>query len=746
MVDPNRFAWHVDALNDCFNEHDAVHEDGSPKRATAYEHARDDLAAWVRSLASAEVAESLENLHALRREIESFYEATTAYWTLLTIIQVVEEAFSERVRSTSAHGLVELELVKLIRIDADVFSAIQLSDAKKMKDAAKKAIRHCRHACGLASRVSDDWQRSLLAVEIDLQVEFYNAFVLAGCFCERYLAVASEAYESGEALNVDADQCMVWGARIREQLAMIEEIARALPSRENQADEIRLFATNMTSELRPWIDMFEAMARVCRERRTEIRLDFAEFTYCYPFACVTGLQEGLFEDALKEVFARAGTRGRKDHKNKESPSNVLGRLHGDLVRAHLANDREDALVRLSDNALWDGTDDVVYDGAKIKLDLSTFERAPNWSIGRGRYEASVKLSVLGNHLLTVSQRLDRPLPIDLYRAFRAGNELLCVPRDITDRGPRHIHDFARFAIAAVVQSLTKPLTDTCRRRGRRAKRSGAANSESARSYRIECHIVAIINSPRRYEDEAQVRSAIAESTVGRVLLGHTNRVASTPLEWMQVPTPINQTLGPVNSALRGDWLLTSVDTTVFLVSGVPSWSAEALSEAAQFAASCSARLLLWDSQLFRLISDIADVRNRKRVEDLKSLQRAQLEAERFIASITSPSLCWKRAHRALLDQLIEATGAIHLANDVRRRLATVELILNEQVSDEQRRFDLNRNRLLTALAVFSVLNVSTFFELYQGRHTTLEIGFQIILLCPLIAYAAYSYFDEQRHR
>jgi hypothetical protein len=197
---------------------------------------------------------------------------------------------------------------------------------------------------------------------------------------------------------------------------------------------------------------------------------------------------------------------------------------------------------------------------------------------------------------------------------------------------------------------------------------------------------------------------------------------------------------------RGDWMIATNDMTLLFDTGTPLWRSEALVEAAQFAASCSAQLLLWGQEL--LVSSKPDTATVGR------LRTTQLACERFIAAITSNALCWSRAHRALIDVLLTTTGASGLADDLRRQLGAVQVLLNEDLreqrakeradteqrrEDEHRRrerevrkreeADQNRNWLLGLIAVFGVCNLSTAFQLYnQSPRHVWELLSQVLFV------------------
>lgn len=251
--------------------------------------------------------------------------------------------------------------------------------------------------------------------------------------------------------------------------------------------------------------------------------------------------------------------------------------------------------------------------------------------------------------------------------------------------------------------------------------------------RGDVHVIGVLTlSDRLDRDPTEMGDKLDRLYGGRILRTNFHRVASALHEWTRYPISPDAALKVSEFGYRDDWLATTDDATLFLVTGNPTWRTEAYAEAAQFAASCSAQLLLWSRELFRALEPHAEERPDSG-DELHQMRDLQLDAQRFTSGISSQALCWSRMHRRLVDELLVTTGTQAISRDLEARLATVELVLDKQDRERRQRADTTRNVLLFILAIFGVFGLAGALEL---RTTYDEIAQWILfgLILVLVVY------------
>jgi hypothetical protein len=455
------------------------------------------------------------------------------------------------------------------------------------------------------------------------------------------------------------------------------------------------------SRLSCWAHVLDATADRFEPDIRGLRFRTVKLVYCYPFAVRLDLPDRL---ALRADLRNAA-RGHPVSRPLRALCAELGELLG-----------SDAPVRpLTTNELWAGAGGVVYNGASIALgQLREVGPAGDALDARRTFDsiAALKLSLLGNHCLCVERTLDRPAPHDLFRALRAGADYArdleyrfrldpagAVPGS-TGREWRSVHEFARDAIRVTAEALGQPDDWGCKRG--------------------DVRLIGVFTTDEALGDDVdEIGHALDRDYGGRMLRAHTQRTATALHEWVRYPTSSNAILTVPELGYRSDWLAATDDSSLFCVAGQPSWQTDAYIEAGQFAASCSAPLLLWDREAF----DALD-RRATTLTTSDELRHLQLDALEFTTAIESDALCWSRAYRRLLDCLLQATRTKAIAGELHARLSAVELARDKKEHSARARSERNRNVLLAFVAAFGVFNLSTHFQLLSGRHTSAELRAQ----------------------
>ena len=703
--------------------------DGSPlprrnakALGAAQEAARPALEKWIRKCAADQGDATA--LHTLRRKTELFYDSTTAYRTIADVIDCAKQVFENSEADASVAS--SLAIFALLTLDIAIFEAIQRSDTQQALDKADKAL------AAVTTIEKDHGSRSeALALELDVLRTYYDGLALA----TRTMNDHDESTAAGR-LPIPDQLSRVAATLDRAVDELLEE-----PNHDRiegrPLDEIHELATMFASRLKPWAATFEGMAEEVARSHDVLLVDTLQIFYCYPFALQLGANRqaslvGALERAARAqlVFSHSGKAG------GSADDTILGNLVSKL-KTELVVDDGVEVDPLTQSEIWGGAGDVSYDGALIRLASFVID-APG---GPETLTPTLKLSLLGNHCLVIHRELNRPTLPQLYAALRAGGDFVpqsgrSCPKD-ANGAPKHqdgaqkwqsLHVFADDVITAVSESLSEhdPGGGTAERKDRRPRRD-------------DVHVIALLSTE---QEQAQTPNRdqflrwLAGAYGGSILMANTNRVASTLNEWVRLPTRDDAVIEAPQFGYRGDWMLATSDMTLLFDTGTPTWRAEALVEAAQFAASCSAQLLLWGQELL--------IRKEPGPEDVQRLRRTHLACERFIASISSKALCWSRAHRELLDVLLTTTGASALARDLGRQLSAVQVLLDddlrdrrEKERDSRNRADQNRNRLLAVIAVFGVFNLSTFSQLINQSHNRppywAEVVVQLVVAVVTVA-------------
>lgn len=258
--------------------------------------------------------------------------------------------------------------------------------------------------------------------------------------------------------------------------------------------------------------------------------------------------------------------------------------------------------------------------------------------------------------------------------------------------------------------------------------------------RGDVHVIGVLTlSDRLDRDPTEMADKLDRLYGGRILRTNFHRVASALHEWTRYPITPDAALKVSEFGYCDDWLATTDDATLFLVTGNPTWRTEAYAEAAQFAASCSAQLLLWSRELFQGLDPPPEERPDSG-DRLHQMRLLQLDAQKFTSGISSQALCWSRTHRRLVDELLVTTGTQAITIDLEARTTALELKLDkqdqwrrEQDQERRERADTTRNVLLFILAIFGVFGLAGALEL----RTTYDKDVQWILFWLMLVVVVY---------
>ncbi len=282
---------------------------------------------------------------------------------------------------------------------------------------------------------------------------------------------------------------------------------------------------------------------------------------------------------------------------------------------------------------------------------------------------------------------------------------------------RSVHEFARDAVRVTAAALGQPDDWMCKRG--------------------DVRLIGVFTTDEALGDDVEeIGHALDRDYGGRMLRAHTQRTATALHEWVRYPTSGNAILTVPELGYRSDWLAATDDSSLFCVAGQPSWQTDAYIEAGEFAASCSAPLLLWDREAFDALDPRAPT-----LTTSDELRQLQLDALEFTTAIEADALCWSRAYRRLLDCLLQATRTKAIAGELHARLSAVELARDKKEHGARARSERNRNVLLAFVAAFGVFNLSTHFQLLSGRHTSAELRAQwlaagLVLLALALVWIA----------
>jgi hypothetical protein len=435
-----------------------------------------------------------------------------------------------------------------------------------------------------------------------------------------------------------------------------------------------------------------------------MRLPRVHVRYCFPFAVkVDETAVGQMSSALEkkipgvrtETSEQTGMAAPGDFSTLESVLNEgLTKLDGATATV--------TSLELTD--FWAGAGEGMYGGNRVELPALSDEHHPDQE-----WRAWIDLSRLENHCLCIERTLKDPTPHQLYKALRC-------PADYS-RGPgyryrwdgrqhgywRGLDEFAHDVILTVAKAL--------------------AGEPPPKYIKGHFQIIVLV--------DADVSATDIEGLYGAELLcTNVNRDAATLEEWVRYPAAKNNGIpedARGNFGYKENWWSMLEDTTVFGVVGNPSWQATSYQEAAQYAASWTPRLMLWNRELMEELEKRSArgkpgaktrekaKKNRKDLADLHTLEQT---VRRSVTDAHAEELCRLRADRRYLDWMMEAVGTTGIQEDLERRIHAMRLLISENERKEQDRMDTRRNFFLGAIALFGVLNVSAVFAVLDSGNSS----------------------------
>ena len=477
-------------------------------------------------------------------------------------------------------------------------------------------------------------------------------------------------------------------------------------------------AGDIASRLNPWASLLRSVATAYRDSKP-MRLPTVQIRYCFPFAVKVGEDRlGQLSSALRKRVP--GTGDKDDGSAGADNPEVVPGLGGVLDKR--LKDLDQGSVTLQTLELtdfWAGAGEGMYGGQTASLPGLWDKHHPG-----DEWRVWVDLSRLENHCLCIERTLTDPTPHELYKALRCPADYA---RDVDYRYGwaehgywRGLDEFAHDVILVVAQGL--------------------AGEDDPEYIKGHFHIMILV--------DADVSIAELDGRYGaEILRTNVNRDAATLEEWVRYP--VTERKGKPETAQgnfgykENSWSVLD-DTTIFGVAGNPSWQATAYLEAVQFAASWTPRLLLWNRELLQALEDRPGKKNdRANLLDLRQLEQT---VRRSVAFAHAEELCRLRSDRRYLEWMMEAVGTTSIQEDLERRIHTMRLLITENEKKEQDRRDGRRNFFLGAIAIFGVLNVSTFFAVLDAgdqngffkSHAAIqgELVAQVVIIVLVIAIFA----------
>jgi hypothetical protein len=318
------------------------------------------------------------------------------------------------------------------------------------------------------------------------------------------------------------------------------------------------------------------------------------------------------------------------------------------------------------------------------------------------WEVHVDLSRLGNHCLCIERTLENPTPHELYKALRCPADYswdwiyryeslpsqAARPADqeaMTDHYRwRSVDDFAHDVILIMAQGLT-----------------GENEPEYIKGHFHEMALV----------PESVPIEKLNDFYGSELFRTNLHRDAATLEEWLRYPAAENDGSSILNQAkfgYRENWLSVLDDATIFGLAGNPSWQADSYLEAVQFAVSWSPRLLLWNRKIMQALEEGGD---KKESSELRKLER---DVRRSISVAHAEELCRLPSDRRYLDSILDSIGITRMEQELERQIHAVQLLIAANEKNDQDNKDGRRNFFLGALALFSVLNLSTVFAVLNA--------------------------------
>jgi hypothetical protein len=741
---------------------------------------------WIRALESTET-QVLRMLEYARRCCYRLHDQTLAYSTVICFAQALIEQIGRYLSASRRKDTVTPRatglMLQVLLEDVGIFQAIGRSDTVALLNALDHAINgtlpELREAISAGGPSLDLWRQELLdryrgegealrmvyvgVRRVTSVVMAYQAFLLAdepllpspalphAHRGQRAKALVNQMAETGRTLGLD-----------------LELLAR-------EGDSY-----GVGSRLAPWRASLLALGDDLRTSPSVLRITRGQVRYCFPFAVDIPADRirDLRDDFLSDRGVPEATGG------VAAAPTLRGCLTAGLRSlGYSGTDVNLRPLRLTE--FWLGAGSGLYGGGLVELPglLSEEEPSKPWRVW-------IELSRLGNHCLCVERTIVAPTPSSVCKALREAGDSIrsrepryrvanqvstsgiggTATRPTRDGsgGPqwRSLDEFASDVIrvtAGGVISWLRPAANDHLALGR--FRRVAALSAPGTTERIgdlsspktvldqyvqtKAHVVAVVVTPESLGSEPRETTAtLVERHGGKLFLSDISRVASSLEEWVRYPL-----LGGAQTLVvspgfgfREDWVARMPSATTIGVVGSASWQTDAYVEAAQFAASWSPVLLLWERKV-RLAVEGSGFGSRA----LRDLERS---VRLYITSVHSADLCRIDVHRRFLDALMLSVGATSTERELERQLRSVELSAEAQERETLESSDNRRNILLGVLTIFGVLNLSTFFQmldigsssgLLHGKEAVLiELGIQVFALLSCLGVFWFIYFGRRQ--
>jgi hypothetical protein len=453
-----------------------------------------------------------------------------------------------------------------------------------------------------------------------------------------------------------------------------------------------------------------------------LHVDQGKVVYIYPFA-VRGASAG-------HVVARAAAEASGWSLAEVSPSAV----HPSFV----ADD------------VWDGSDlfGRRYDGTQI--DLPPVQVHDLGGKHLSTLDAQLMLSVIGNHYVRLEGELLDANPQDVFAAmFRGAREHGTATVSVagaTRTWPR-LSDLAQDLAVAVGQRLELPVSE---RRGM-------------------FHVMVVVNAaslgagPVGPRTEVRNGEDMVSATGTQVLTNPVTNCIGSLVEWIRYPMPSRTNiLGSVT--MRDDIVVRTVNTTVLVGLGSPSFHIGTRETVAEFVASLEGLFAGWSDDLRAHYAGVQELLDRTQQvdgggsdavrESIDELKRAQRALEEFVADtrsavalIESPALVASpvvsamkaglleaadfRSRAAELDRQVEEVLGSRLALRIEEALRRLD---DRMVREELARQARQRRWLDVALGVIAAIGVSGIGQIIQAGYDVHANG-ALVITAAIVALA-----------
>lgn len=619
----------------------------------------------------------------------------------------------------------------MITADANVFRQIVLSDSDGLAVAASEGIKTAKAVIAdieAALDLRDDnhlTARGLsyirqIALENQLLYEFLAVAAKALTDFHSWLEVAPRLITSLRREPAAGSQASLAAARDMALQSIDEALSHFRSIQERLSDLV-------LSRAEPWEYLLnEVRATVAQGADREDSLVFVprqvSLRYCYPFAVET--DEHPF--AVETDERGAGTDSRHSVPKraevyklvKKSFNESLKRIGIQVRDVKMHDPTAFFAARLSDSGLYSG----------IRVDLPDVHLSSGSSGGQPvRCTVWLVLSRMGNHCLCIeSEPLKTPLPHVLHRAIAAGTPFVSsAGAVVAGAAPDtvawdNLHSFSRDVIGAVAGA------------GFWDPDHGDASHDNDRYMRGNLHEVLIAHTDGPLSAQPDdVSERLNSALGGRILLGPTQRTATTVDEWVRYPPAmpssgrgdrISEISDLPEMGLAGDWCAYTGETTVFGIVATPSWHSTVYLEAAQFATSWSPLLRLWNSRLQKAMERSDPSADGDAHEyDSEELRKLEQKVRQHLAQINSEELCATLTHRRFLDRLLKMEGIGLLQDETERQLLATERLIDWWTANQRQQTDRRREGLLGVIALFGIFEMGGFLEL--ANSTSWHQGF-----------------------